>query len=181
MLVAGAVSKTYAMTGWRIGYGLAPAPIVAAMLKLQSHSTSNPNSFAQKAAIEALRGPQESVRQMLAEYRHRRDFLIPRLRAIPGVECSIPRGAFYAYPNVGGALDRGGIKTPLNSPNGCSRKRTWRWCPARLSAPTTMCASPRHLPARARTADSTASRIRGETGVASPPMKNAHAAGRHTS
>ncbi len=113
VLVAGTVSKTYAMTGWRIGYGLAPEPIIGAMLKLQSHSTSNPTSIAQKGAIEALRGPQDSVPQMLAEYRRRRDFVIPRLRRIPGVECSMPAGAFYAYPNLRGALDSGGIRTPL--------------------------------------------------------------------
>ena len=113
VLVAGTVSKTYAMTGWRIGYGLAPEPIIGAMMKLQSHSTSNPTSIAQKAAVEALNGPQDSVPQMLAEYRKRRDFVIPRLRQIPGVECSMPAGAFYAYPNLRGALDRGGIKTPL--------------------------------------------------------------------
>jgi aspartate aminotransferase len=113
VLVAGTVSKTYAMTGWRIGYGLAPEPIIGAMLTLQSHSTSNPTSFAQKGAIEALRGPQDSVPQMLAEYRRRRDFVVPRLRRIPGVQCSMPAGAFYAYPNLRGALDRGGIKTPL--------------------------------------------------------------------
>jgi aspartate aminotransferase len=113
VLVAGTVSKTYAMTGWRIGYGLAPEPIIGAMMKLQSHSTSNPTSIAQKAAVEALRGSQDSVPQMLAEYRRRRDFVIPRLREIPGVECSMPAGAFYAYPNLRAALDRGGIKTPL--------------------------------------------------------------------
>jgi aspartate aminotransferase len=113
VLVAGTVSKTYAMTGWRIGYALAPEPIIGAMMKLQSHSTSNPTSIAQKAAIEALNGPQDSVPQMLAEYRKRRDFIVPRLRQMPGVECSMPAGAFYAYPNLRGALDRGGIKTPL--------------------------------------------------------------------
>jgi len=113
VLVAGTVSKTYAMTGWRIGYALAPEPIIGAMLKLQSHSTSNPTSISQKAAVEALRGPQDSVPLMLAEYRRRRDFVIPRLRRIPGVECCMPAGAFYAYPNLRGALDRGGIRTPL--------------------------------------------------------------------
>jgi len=109
VLVAGSLSKTYAMTGWRIGFGLAPAPVVTAMTKLQSHSTSNPNSIAQKAAVEALRGPQESVAGMLAEYRRRRDFVIGRLRAIPGVTCAEPRGAFYAYPNLGLAIGRNGI------------------------------------------------------------------------
>jgi aspartate aminotransferase len=113
VLVAGTVSKTYAMTGWRIGYGLAPEPIIGAMMKLQSHSTSNPTSISQKAAVEAVRGSQDSVPQMLAEYRKRRDFVVPRLRQMPGVECSLPAGAFYAYPNMRGALDRGGIKTPL--------------------------------------------------------------------
>jgi aspartate aminotransferase len=113
VLVAGTVSKTYAMTGWRIGYALAPEPIIGAMMKLQSHSTSNPTSISQKAAIEALNGPQDSVPQMLAEYRKRRDFIVPRLRQMPGVECSMPAGAFYAYPNLRAALDRGGIRTPL--------------------------------------------------------------------
>jgi len=113
VLIAGTVSKTYAMTGWRIGYALAPEPIIGAMMKLQSHSTSNPTSIAQKAAIEALRGPQDSVPQMLAEYRRRRDYVIPRLRSIPGFSCSMPAGAFYAYPNVRGALKKAGIATPL--------------------------------------------------------------------
>jgi len=109
VLVAGSLSKTYAMTGWRIGFGLAPAAIVGAMLKLQSHSTSNPTSISQKAAVEALRGPQASVGTMLAEYRKRRDFVVERLRAIPGVTCQEPRGAFYAYPNVGVVLGKNGI------------------------------------------------------------------------
>lgn len=110
VLVAGTLSKTYAMTGWRIGFGLVPPSIVAAMLKLQSHSTSNPNSIAQKAAVEALRGPQDSVRAMLAEYRKRRDFVIDRLRKITGVRCAEPQGAFYAYPNISCALSRNGIQ-----------------------------------------------------------------------
>ena len=107
VLVAGSLSKTYAMTGWRIGFGLVPQAVVGAMLKLQSHSTSNPTSIAQKAAVEALRGPQESVQEMLAEYRRRRAFVVERLRTIPGVRCAEPRGAFYAYPNVSVALGRG--------------------------------------------------------------------------
>ena len=113
VLVAGTVSKTYAMTGWRIGYGLAPEPIIGAMMKLQSHSTSNPTSIAQKAAIEALKGSQDSIPGMLAEYRKRRDFVVPRLREIPGFTCSLPAGAFYAYPNIREAITRGGMKTPL--------------------------------------------------------------------
>jgi aspartate aminotransferase len=113
VLVAGTVSKTYAMTGWRIGWGLAPEHIASAMGKLQSHSTSNPTSIAQKAAVEALRGPQESIPLMLAEYRKRRDFVVPRLARIPGVTCNIPDGAFYAYPNISGVLGKGGVKTTL--------------------------------------------------------------------
>ena len=107
VLVAGSLSKTYAMTGWRIGFALAPARVVGAMMKLQSHSTSNPTSIAQKGAVEALRGPQDSVGIMLAEYAKRRDFVIARLRAIPGVRCAEPRGAFYAYPNIGVAFRNG--------------------------------------------------------------------------
>jgi aspartate aminotransferase len=109
VVVAGSLSKTYAMTGWRIGFGLAPAPIITAMTKLQSHSTSNPTSICQKAAVEALRGPQDSVSAMLAQYRQRRDFVIARLRAIPGVTCAEPRGAFYAYPNLGVVIGKSGI------------------------------------------------------------------------
>ena len=113
VLVAGSLSKTYAMTGWRVGFGLVPKAIVDAMNKLQSHSTSNPTSISQKAGVEALRGPQESVGVMLAEYRKRRDFVVQRLRAIPGVTCQEPRGAFYAYPNLGALRGKPGIKDTL--------------------------------------------------------------------
>jgi aspartate aminotransferase len=113
VLVAGSLSKTYAMTGWRIGFGLVPSSVVSAMTKLQSHSTSNPTSISQKAAVEAVRGPQDSVKVMLAEYRKRRDFVVERLRAIPGVRCAEPRGAFYAYPNIGVALGKSGIADTL--------------------------------------------------------------------
>ena len=113
VLVAGSLSKTYAMTGWRVGFGLVPAPIVGAMTKLQSHSTSNPTSISQKAGVEALRGPQESVGIMLAEYKQRRDFVVQRLRKIPGVKCAEPRGAFYAYPNLSVVLGKNGIGNTL--------------------------------------------------------------------
>jgi aspartate aminotransferase len=113
VLVVGSLSKTYAMTGWRVGFGLMPAPIITAMNKLQSHSTSNPTSIAQKAAVEALRGPQESVDIMLAEYQRRRDFVVERLRAIPGVKIATPRGAFYAYPNMAEVMARKGIRSSL--------------------------------------------------------------------
>jgi len=112
VVVAGSLSKTYAMTGWRIGFCLAPAEVAVGITKLQSHSTSNPTSIAQKAALEAVRGPQESVGVMLAEYRQRRDYVIARLRAMPGVKTNVPQGAFYAYPNISVAF-RGGITNSL--------------------------------------------------------------------
>jgi aspartate aminotransferase len=112
VVVAGSLSKTYAMTGWRIGFCLAPAPVATGITKLQSHSTSNPTSIAQKAALEAVRGPQESVGVMLAEYRARRDYVISRLRQMPGVKTNVPQGAFYAYPNISVAF-HGGITNSL--------------------------------------------------------------------
>lgn len=115
VIVAGSLSKTYAMTGWRIGFTLAPAAVCNSIIKLQSHSTSNPTSIAQKAAIEALLGPQDSVDAMLGEYRKRRDYVVSRLRAMPGVECAEPRGAFYAYPNISAVLgSKDGLKTTMD-------------------------------------------------------------------
>jgi aspartate aminotransferase len=96
-----------------VGWVLGPEPVVAAIIKLQSQSTSNVTSIAQKAAVEALRGPQDSVDVMLAEYRRRRDFVVSRLREIPGVTCAEPQGAFYAFPNVGVALHENGIRSTL--------------------------------------------------------------------
>lgn len=112
VVVAGSLSKTYSMTGWRIGFALAPKPLIDAMMKLQSHTTSNPTSVSQKAAIEALRGPQDSIGVMLAEYRTRRDYVVGRLRAIPGVKIAEPKGAFYVYPNVSVGF-RNGITSAL--------------------------------------------------------------------
>jgi len=100
LCIAGSFSKTYAMTGWRVGYALAPRDWTREMLKVQSHSTSNPNSIAQYAAIEALKGPQESVAEMLAEYTARRAWLLGALREIPRISCNEPEGAFYAFPSV---------------------------------------------------------------------------------
>ena len=111
MVVVGSLSKTYAMTGWRLGYALAPAQIVAAMQKLQSQSTSNPTSIIQKAAVAALNGPQQCVESMRLEYIQLRDHVVKGLRSIPGVKCTLPEGAFYAYPNISAFLERGGIKT----------------------------------------------------------------------
>lgn len=104
LCIAGSFSKTYAMTGWRMGYALAPADWTKAMSKVQGHSTSNANSIAQWAALEALTGPQESVSEMLAEYTTRRAWLLNALREIPGIKCAEPEGAFYAFPDVRGCL-----------------------------------------------------------------------------
>jgi len=107
VIVVGSVSKTFAMTGWRIGYTLAPESLVQAVIKLQSQSTSNPTSIAQYAALEAMRGTMESVPIMLAEYAKRRKRIVEGLRAIPGVSCEMPGGAFYAFPNVAAHLANG--------------------------------------------------------------------------
>ncbi len=109
LLIVGSLSKTYAMTGWRVGFALGSHTLLAHMLKLQSHSTSNPTSIAQKAAVEALRASQDSVRAMLAEYRRRRDRVVEGLRAIPDIKCTMPQGAFYVYPNVSAYLNRDGL------------------------------------------------------------------------
>jgi aspartate aminotransferase len=109
LLIVDSFSKTYAMTGWRVGFALGPTRLLANMLKLQSHSTSNPASIAQKAALAAIEGPQSHVDKMRIEYRHRRDRLIEGLQAIPGIRCVPPHGAFYAYPNVGYYLKKDGL------------------------------------------------------------------------
>jgi aspartate aminotransferase len=93
-------SKTYAMTGWRLGYTAGPREIIAAMGDFQSQTTSNPNSMAQKAGIAALQGPQEAVMVMVQEFEHRRNYVIERLNAMEGMTCFRPMGAFYAFPNV---------------------------------------------------------------------------------
>jgi aspartate aminotransferase len=93
-------SKTYAMTGWRLGYLAAPEPIAKAIDAIQSHSTSNPTSFAQKGAVAALTGPQEHLKAWLAEYARRRAYAHQRLNAMPGVSCVNPKGAFYLFPNI---------------------------------------------------------------------------------
>lgn len=109
MVIIGSLSKTYAMTGWRLGYAMAPAPVISAMQKLQSQSTSNPTSIVQKAAVAALTGPQDCVNSMMADYEKLRDQVLDGLRAIKGVKVNKPEGAFYAYPNVSAAFGRDGI------------------------------------------------------------------------
>lgn len=111
MVILGSLSKTYAMTGWRLGYAMASSAVINAMAKLQSQSTSNPTSIVQKAAVAALKGPQECVEQMRREYIELRDHMVAGLRSIPGVTCTMPEGAFYAYPNISAFLGRGGLKS----------------------------------------------------------------------
>jgi aspartate aminotransferase len=104
VIIIGSVSKTFAMTGWRIGYTLGPEALIQALIKLQSQSTSNATSIAQYAALEAMRGTMETVPVMLAEYAKRRKRIVEGLRAIPGVTCEWPGGAFYAFPNIAAHL-----------------------------------------------------------------------------
>ena len=111
VIIAGSLSKTFAMTGWRVGYTLAPQPLVDAMLKLQSQSTSNPTSIAQYAALEAMTGPMDSVGTMLGEYLRRRARILDGLRALPGITCGAPQGAFYVFPNVKSRLTDGAPDT----------------------------------------------------------------------
>jgi len=109
------VSKAYAMTGWRIGYAAAPLPIAQAMADLQSHSTSNPTSIAQKAAVAALTGTQEPVEKMRQEFEVRRNLMLQGLQALPGITCTRPGGAFYLFPNISGLLGKKFKGQPLNS------------------------------------------------------------------
>ena len=106
VLTLSGVSKTYAMTGWRIGYGGGPAPLIRAMGVVQSHSTSGASAISQAAAVAALRGDAGQVDAMRRTYRRRRDRVVAALRAMPGVTCALPHGAFYAYPGIAGCLGR---------------------------------------------------------------------------
>ncbi|MBI4193545.1 MAG: aminotransferase class I/II-fold pyridoxal phosphate-dependent enzyme [Betaproteobacteria bacterium] len=108
-LTVNGVSKAYAMTGWRLGYAGGPKALVRNMAKLQSQSTSNPSSISQWAAVEALTGPQEFLRERAASFQQRRDLVLAMLNEAPGIECAKPQGAFYVYPNCAGVL---GKKTP---------------------------------------------------------------------
>jgi aspartate aminotransferase len=105
-LLVNGVSKTYAMTGWRIGYALGPEPLISAMDKLQGQSTSNPASMAQKAAAAALNGPQACVEEMVRAFDRRRAFMVSRLNAIKGISCFDPGGAFYVFPRVDALFGR---------------------------------------------------------------------------
>jgi len=104
--VVNTCSKAYAMTGWRIGYAAGPKPVIRAMTDVQSQVTSNPTSVAQWAAVEALSGPQDEVAKMAGEFDRRRRVIVEALNAIPGVTCVMPKGAFYAFPNISGLFGK---------------------------------------------------------------------------
>jgi len=111
ILISG-VSKSYSMTGWRIGYALGPAEVIGGMAKIQSHSTSNASSISQQASLEALAGPQYEVTRMAAEFQRRRNYCLMRLHAVPNISCFKPQGAFYLFPNFSWYYDKeaGGIQ-----------------------------------------------------------------------
>ncbi|KIX18843.1 pyridoxal phosphate-dependent aminotransferase [Paracoccus sp. 228] len=116
VLTMNGVSKSYAMTGWRIGYGAGPEALIKAMAKLQSQSTSNPCSISQYAAEAALTGPQDYITDSRAVFQRRRDLVVAGLNACPGVDCPVPQGAFYVYPSIAGLIgltSAGG--TPIDS------------------------------------------------------------------
>ena len=105
-IVVNGVSKTYAMTGWRIGYACGPKELMNAMTKMQSQSTSNATSISQKASVEALNGSQDTVAAMCIEFEKRRTFIVERLNAMPGVSCFKSNGAFYVFPNFSGVYGK---------------------------------------------------------------------------
>ena len=115
-VIINGVSKTYAMTGWRIGYAMGASDVMAAASKIQSQSTSNPTSIAQWAALEAVRGPQEAVAMMVREFHKRRDVIVERLNAIPGIHCLKPEGAFYVFPNIAALIGKAANGKKLSSP-----------------------------------------------------------------
>jgi len=110
IVMVNSMSKTFAMTGWRLGYGIAHREVITAAGKIQSHSTSNPSSISQAAALDALGGGEEEVRRMWEAYRERRAWLIPAINAIEGVRCAPPDGAFYIFPEVKSYFGRGGVR-----------------------------------------------------------------------
>ena len=105
-----ALSKAYSMTGWRVGYAAGPSEIISSMVKINSQSVSNVNSIAQKAAVAALNGPQEFLREWLEAFNDRRRYMVERFSSVPGVSCGVPKGAFYAFPNVKEVILKGNFK-----------------------------------------------------------------------
>jgi aspartate aminotransferase len=114
LVLVNSLSKTYAMTGWRVGYALGPRPLIDALRKVQSHDATHTSSISQAAAVEALNGPQESVAAMREEYRRRRDELVRSLNRIRGIVCTLPPGSFYVFPNVKDAMAALGCATSVD-------------------------------------------------------------------
>ena len=106
ILTMNGVSKAYAMTGWRIGYGAGPKELIRAMAKLQSQSTSNPCTISQYAALEALTGPQDYIEMSREAFQRRRDLVVAGLNDCPGISCPMPQGAFYVYPSIAGLIGK---------------------------------------------------------------------------
>lgn len=115
-MIVNGVSKTYAMTGWRIGYALGPGDVIAAAAKIQSQSTSNATSIAQAAALEAMRGPQEEIAPMVREFHNRRNVIVDKLNAVDGIHCLKPAGAFYVFPNITALFGKTANGKRLGSP-----------------------------------------------------------------
>jgi aspartate aminotransferase len=114
-IIIDGVSKSYSMTGWRIGWTLGPSDFIRNMGNLQSQMTANPNSIAQWAAVEALTGPQDAVEKMRKAFQQRRDYLVPALCEIEGIKCTMPAGAFYVFPDISAYLGQTVGKRQLNS------------------------------------------------------------------
>ncbi|HET6372771.1 MAG TPA: aminotransferase class I/II-fold pyridoxal phosphate-dependent enzyme, partial [Candidatus Polarisedimenticolia bacterium] len=110
LVLTSTLSKTYAMTGHRVGYAVGAKSLISAMAIVQSHDCTHPSAAMQVGAVEALTGPQDEVERMIAEYRGRRDVMVTGLRSIPGITCVKPPGAFYAFPGVAGIYDALGVR-----------------------------------------------------------------------
>jgi aspartate aminotransferase len=111
ILIVNGVSKTYCMTGWRIGYGAGPEDIIRAMAKMQGQTTTHPASISQYASVEALNGDQRFIGEHVAAYQRRRDFVVAELNAAEGIDCLMPEGAFYVFPSCAGVIGK-------SAPNG---------------------------------------------------------------
>jgi len=114
-IVVNSLSKAYAMTGWRVGYTAGPKDVIKAMDAIQSQETSNPTSIAQRAAVVALTGPQETTYRMREEFDRRRRYIVDRLNGMPGISCLSPQGAFYVFPNVSGTFGKHTVGTTIRN------------------------------------------------------------------
>lgn len=111
LVLVGSFSKSYAMTGWRVGYALGPKPLISAVAKIQSHDASHTASFSMRGAVAALQSPRSVLDSMTKEYRRRRDLMVDGLSKVEGIRCRVPVGAFYVFPNVGGLMERFGCSS----------------------------------------------------------------------